>query len=145
MAQQLFDNGDVQKENADTFVCEGSNGRQYEISKVNDPKYNYKYYCKCPAWKFDTTRECKHVLAVQIFEKQNGGSYTNSKNRTTKKNTGSISIVKKGKVVRKQTVKNNYKTKKDGNKNTMDWTEPDGSKTKFKFDEDGNLIGKVSK
>lgn len=131
LAQTLFDNGDVQKVNADTFVCHGSNGNQYEITRVNEPEYNYEFYCKCPAWKFDKTRECKHVLAVQLFEKNTlitGAGKSKRLNRPTKSRS-----------------KSQYKVKEDGNKNTMDWTEPDGSKTKFKFDEEGNLIGKESK
>lgn len=134
MAQTLFDNGDVNQVDPNTFVCHGSNGNQYEITKVNDPQYNYKFYCKCPAWKFDESRRCKHVIAVELFEKNSlvSGSGINKRlNRPTKK-------VKKD-------LKKKYTVKKDGNKNTMDWTEPDGSKTKFQFDENGTLIGKVSK
>jgi len=139
MAQQLFDNGDVQKVNADTFVCHGSNGNQYEITRVSDPQYNYEFYCKCPAWKFDTSRRCKHVLAVRLFEQKN--------KQMKPSHTHSVVSGKKvkAKLRSKQLKDPQYKVKKDGNKNTMDWTEPDGSKTKFKFDEEGNLIGKVSK
>jgi len=134
MAQQLFDNGDVNQVDPNTFVCHGSNGNQYEITKVNDPQYNYKFYCKCPAWKFDESRRCKHVIAVELFEKNNTS--------TKPSHTHTVG----GKTIKKTIRKNpEYKIKKDGNKNTMDWNEPDGSKTKFKFDDDGNLIGKESK
>jgi len=136
MAQQLFDNGDVQKVNDDTFVCHGSNGNQYEITRVSDPQYNYEFYCKCPAWKFDTSRRCKHVLAVQIFEQKNKQMQPSHTHTATTKPKATL---------RSKKSKSNYKVKKDGNKNTMDWTEPDGSTTKFKFDEEGNLIGKESK
>lgn len=136
MAQELFDSGDVQQENADTFTCQGSNGRSYEITRVNDPQYNYKFYCKCPAWKFDTTRECKHVLAVQLFEKNTSTQPSHTHTATNSKPKATLRS-------KKSKNKKGYTVKKDGNKNTMDWTEPDGSKTKFEFDSEGNLIGKV--
>ncbi len=134
MAQTLFDNGDVQKENDNTFVCMGSNGKSYEITRVSDPQYNYKFYCKCPAWKFDTTRECKHVLAVQLFEKNSlvsGSGIKKRLNRPTKSRSKSQYKVQK-------------RTKQEI-ESDIDWTEPDGTKTKFKFDTEGNLIGKESK
>ncbi len=68
-AQILFDEDSVQQVNSETFVVHGSGSNQYEIKANQDKMYNYKYYCKCPAWKFDSTRECKHVLAVQLYEK----------------------------------------------------------------------------
>jgi len=135
LAQTLFDNGDVQKVNTDTFVCHGSGGNQYEITRVKDPEYNYEFYCKCPAWKFDKTRECKHVIAVQIFEKNTlvtGAGKTKRLNRPTKK------------VKRDPQYKVQKRTKQEI-ESDIDWTEPDGSKTKFKFDTEGNLIGKESK
>ncbi len=132
MAQQLFDNGDVNQVDPNKFVCHGSGGNQYVITRVNDPQYNYEFYCKCPAWKFDTSRRCKHVLAVELFEQKN----TQMKPSPT---------IKKKIAKQKQDLKKKYTVKKDGNKNTMDWTEPDGSKTKLQFDNEGNLIGKVSK
>ena len=140
LAQTLFNNGDVQKVTDDVFVCHGSNGNQYEIKRETNPNYNYEFYCKCPAWKFDPSRQCKHVIAVQLLENA----------KPTKQKKGSISIVKKGKVVRKQTVNNNYTKKKRTkadlkSENTTEWTEPDGSKTEFKFDSEGNLIGRVAK
>ena len=73
-AQTIFDEGNVQQVNKDTFVCHGSNGNQYEIRTNKDSTYNYKYYCKCPAWKFDNTRECKHVLAVELLRSSNQSS-----------------------------------------------------------------------
>lgn len=136
MAQQLFDNGDVNQVDPNTFVCHGSNGNQYAITRVTDPQYNYEFYCKCPAWKFDTSRRCKHVLAVQLFEQKNKQMQPSHTHTATIRKT----IKKKSRLKDPQ-----YTVKKDGNKNTMDWTEPDGSKTKLQFDSEGNLIGKVSK
>lgn len=136
MAQELVSNGDVQQENANTFVCQGSNGRSYVITRVNDPQYNYEFYCKCPAWKFDSSRECKHVLAVQLFEKNTSTQPSHTHTATKSKPKATLRS-------KKSKNKKGYTVKKDGNKNTMDWTEPDGSKTKFEFDSEGNLIGKV--
>lgn len=148
LAQQLFDSGDVQKVNDDTFVCHGSNGNQYEIQRVNDPQYNYEFYCKCPAWKFDTSRRCKHVLAVQLLEKSGGGSVTRpshthsiqQKSVAQIKAQGAKAKAKKGKYTTKKRTKADLKSE-----NTTEWIEPDGSKTEFKFDEHGNLIGKEKK
>jgi hypothetical protein len=137
LAQTLFDNGDVQKENSDTFVCLGSNGKQYEITRVNDPQYNYKFYCKCPAWKFDTSRECKHVLAVKLFEKSSlvtGSGITKRLNRPTK--SRSTQANQGYKVVKRS---------KQDLKNDIEWKEPDGKITRLKFDSEGNLIGKEKK
>ena len=145
MAQQLFDNGDVNQVDPDTFVCHGSNGNQYQIKRETNPAYNYEFYCKCPAWKFDSSRKCKHVIAVQLFE-QNNNQMKPSKLSKQPSHTHTVSKAKPKATLRsKAKTKSTYKIKKDGNKNTMDWTEPDGSKTKFQFDSEGNLIGKVSK
>ena len=147
MAQQLFDNGDVNQIDPDTFVCHGSNGNQYHIKRETNPAYNYEFYCKCPAWKFDSSRKCKHVIAVQLFEQKNKMKPSKlSQQPNQPSHTHTVSKAKPKATLRsKRKTKSTYKIKKDGNKNTMDWTEPDGSKTKFEFDEDGNLIGKVSK
>lgn len=139
MAQQLFDKGDVNQVDPNTFVCHGSNGNQYQITRVTDPQYNYEFYCKCPAWKFDTTRRCKHVLAVEIFEQKNKQMQPSGKPSHTH------TISKPKATLRSKKSRSNYKVKKDGNKNTMDWTEPDGKITKLQFDSEGNLIGKVTK
>lgn len=140
MAQQLFNNGDVNQVDSDTFVCHGSNGNQYEIKREKNSAYNYEFYCKCPAWKFDSSRRCKHVIAVQLFEQKNKQmqpsklskqpSHTHTVRKAVRKT--------KGKVHKQTKVE-----KKDCK--SMEWTEPDGSKTILKFDEDGNLIGKEKK
>ncbi len=138
MAQQLFNNGDVNQVDSNTFVCHGSNGNQYEIKRETNANYNYEFYCKCPAWKFDSSRRCKHVIAVQLFEQKNKQmkptiqpSHTHTVRKVTKaKPKGKVHKVTKAE-------------KKDCK--SMEWTEPDGSKTILKFDEDGNLIGKEKK
>ena len=138
MAQQLYSNGDVNQVDPDTFVCHGSNGNQYEIRREKNPAYNYEFYCKCPAWKFDSSRKCKHVIAVQLFEQNN----TQMKPKITN-NPSHTHIVRKVSKP-KATVHKRTKADKKSCK-TMEWEEPDGSKTIFKFDDDGNLIGKVAK
>ena len=133
MAQQLVNKGDVNQVDPHTFVCHGSNGNQYQITRVNDPQYNYEFYCKCPAWKFDTTRRCKHVLAVELFEKNNPNQVVSG---SQIKKANGIKPTKKYKV---------KKRSENDLKNDITWSEPDGTKTKFKFDSEGNLIGRETK
>lgn len=136
LAQSIFNKGDVNKVDLNTFVCHGSNGNQYQITRVNDPQYNYEFYCKCPAWKFDTTRRCKHVLAVELFEKNNPSGKIKIKSTQQIKAQGAKAKAKQYKV---------KKRSENDLKNDITWSEPDGTKTKFKFDSEGNLIGRETK
>ncbi len=119
-AQILFDEDSVQQVNSDTFVVHGSGSNQYEIKSNQDKMYNYKYYCKCPAWKFDNTRECKHVLAVQIYLKA-----------TKTKGHYQIKSVK--------TKAKNYKVKVNPAR-MIDNKGKDGKEKPLKFDKEGKLI-----
>jgi len=67
LAQKLFDNDFIQKLDNETWLVKGSNNNSYEVIKTNDQSYDY--YCKCVAWRMDNSRECKHVLAVLLYEK----------------------------------------------------------------------------
>jgi len=126
-AQALFDEGNVQQVNNDTFVCHGSNGNQYEIKVNKDPNYNYKYYCKCPAWKFDSTRECKHVLAVELLKK----SKPHLTNAQTQKYQQAMNKPKSQYKVRKAKEKCEDEIENKGK---------DGKNKPLRFDKDGKLI-----
>ncbi len=132
-AQELFQSGKVNQVNPDTYVVHGSSNNQYEVKANHDSMYNYEYYCKCPAWKFDTTRECKHVLAVKLWL-QNSSGY--SKPQMVQQNGGSY------KVTKKANGNANYKVRK-AKKNSFEEIESKGSDGKNKplrFDKDGKLI-----
>ena len=75
LAQEIFDEGKVTQINDEKWEVTGSGKFPYEVEKVQDDLYNYEYYCKCPAWKFDNSRECKHVLAVKLHI-ESGDSYS---------------------------------------------------------------------
>ena len=141
MANQIFNRGLVNQENNDTFSVEGSNNRRYTVKRNQDPKYNYQWYCNCPAWKFDTSRECKHCLAVELFE-----TSTNNQPKIQQKSVAQIKA-QGARARRKRTEGYRIKkrTKEDlKSENIIEWSEPDGSKSNFKFDSEGNLIGRSS-
>ena len=125
-AQTLFNEDSVQQVNSDTFVVHGSGSNQYEIKANQDKMYNYKYYCKCPAWKFDNTRECKHVLAVQLWEKANKHS-----------SKGNYTIKSKSKL--RQSNKKQYSVKVNPDR-LIENKGKDGKNKPLKFDKDGKLI-----
>lgn len=90
-AQEIYDEGRiVNGSQPDSYIVNSSSGNSYEVEKVTDPIYNYEYYCKCPAWKFDTSRECKHVLAIKLLIQNSGGTKAkvNTKARVGGKSTG---------------------------------------------------------
>jgi uncharacterized Zn finger protein len=64
LAQKLFSQGLVTRVDKENFTVTGS--REYEIQRT--PDKNYEFYCKCPAWKFDSEHDCKHCIAVRLFE-----------------------------------------------------------------------------
>jgi hypothetical protein len=64
LAKQLFDNGLVQRLDKDHFLV---SEKSYEVERT--PNKPYEFYCKCPAWKFDSEHDCKHCIAVRLFEK----------------------------------------------------------------------------
>ena len=96
MAQQLYSNGDVNQVDPDTFVCHGSNGNQYQIKRERNPAYNYEFYGKCPAWKFDSSRKCKNVMGVQVFEQNNS---THMKPKITKNLMSIVMSIVKRKIL----------------------------------------------
>lgn len=136
-AQEIFQAGKVNQVNPDTYVVHGSNNNQYEVKENHDSMYNYEFYCKCPAWKFDSSRECKHVLAVKLWL-QNQNSY--SKPQMVQTNGGSY------KTTKKQNGNANYKVRK-AKKNAFEEIESkgkDGKNKPLRFDKDGKLIVQYS-
>lgn len=66
LAQKIFSKGLVQRIDEDNFlVTEKSYAVQRTLNK------DYEFYCKCPAWKFDSEHDCKHCIAVRLFEQNN--------------------------------------------------------------------------
>lgn len=126
-AQILFDEDSVQQVNSDTFVVHGSSNNQYEIKANQDKLYNYKYYCKCPAWKFDNSRECKHVLAVKLYE-------------NAKSTKGNYRIKPKLAAKLRQSNKAKQYIVKVNPDRIIDNKGKDGKDKPLKFDKDGKLI-----
>ena len=67
LAKKIFNEGLVQRLDKDHFLV---TEKSYEVERTPDKPY--EFYCKCPAWKFDFEHDCKHCIAVRLFEK-NGG------------------------------------------------------------------------
>jgi len=88
-AQEIYDEGRiVNGDRPDCYIVNSASGNSYEVEKVTNPMYNYEFYCKCPAWKFDTSRECKHVLAIKLLIKNSGGNSGGTKVNTKTKTVG---------------------------------------------------------
>ncbi|NIS94940.1 MAG: hypothetical protein GTN97_03320 [Nitrosopumilaceae archaeon] len=138
-AQDLFDNGSVNQVNNDTFVVHGSGTNQYEVKENHDPMYNYDYYCKCPAWKFDNTRQCKHVLAVELF-KANGANVLPNAQQQAK--------MQAQRAMNRRTA-SGYKVKKENKKakefDEIEFKDKNGKKKPLKFDKNGKLIPQYTK
>jgi len=73
LAKKIFESDLVQRLDQDNFLVKGSKDNVYLVSRVEGK--GYEFYCKlshkdqaCPAWKFDNEHECKHCLAVRLFE-----------------------------------------------------------------------------
>lgn len=64
LAKKIFNDGLVQRLDKDHFLV---TEKSYEVERTPDKPY--EFYCKCPAWKFDTEHDCKHCIAVRLFEK----------------------------------------------------------------------------
>ena len=69
LAQKIFEQGLVQRLDEDHFLV---TEKSYEVERVHGQ--DYEYYCKCPAWKFDTEHDCKHCIAVRLFVKNEKGN-----------------------------------------------------------------------
>ena len=111
LAQQIYDEGRiVNGDKPDTYIVNSESGSSYNVKLVTDPMYNYEYYCTCPAWKFDTSRECKHVLAIKLLI-QAGSS---SGKRLPPSQSGANS---KGWFVKKSNCPPNYQKQKEDSEN----------------------------
>lgn len=92
LAQAIYDEGRiVNGDKTDTYIVNSESGSSYNVKLVTDPMYNYEYYCTCPAWKFDTSRECKHVLAIKLLVQNNNSNY---RVRTNKPQVGATTPTK---------------------------------------------------
>jgi uncharacterized Zn finger protein len=133
-AQVIFDEGNVQQVNKDTFVCHGSNGNQYEIKRNKDSNYNYEFYCKCPAWKFDKSRECKHVIAVGMLLRSSP-SMTNAQAQQAMN-------ARVSRASQKTNGNSQYKVRKAKEKceEEIDNLGKDGKSKPLRFDKNGKLI-----
>ena len=65
LAKKIFNAGLVQRIDQDHFLV---TEKSYQVERTPDKAY--EFYCKCPAWKFDLEHDCKHCIAVRLFEKQ---------------------------------------------------------------------------
>lgn len=73
LAKKIFESDLVQQLDQDNFLVKGSKDNVYLVERKEGQPY--EYYCKlshkdqaCPAWKFDKEHDCKHCLAVKLFE-----------------------------------------------------------------------------
>ena len=75
-AQKLVDNNQVQKIDDQHWLVSGSKGHIYYIDTESDEIYTCwldpKEKKLCKGWQFCTgsIKECKHVEAVRIYEKE---------------------------------------------------------------------------
>ncbi|GEM_PF-4595052 len=67
LAYNLLNDGLVTRVDTDNFLV---GEKQYKVRRENNDKYFYEFFCSCPAWKFDKDHDCKHCIAVRLFEKQ---------------------------------------------------------------------------
>lgn len=89
LAQEIFNDGRiVNGDKPDTYIVNSESGSSYNVKLVTDPMYNYEYYCTCPAWKFDTSRECKHVLAIKLLLQASGNVKTKVSSSSSQRSKG---------------------------------------------------------
>ena len=69
-AEELVEQELIQKLDSDHWLVSSIKGNgSYEVERVDQTKYSFDYYCKCQAWKFSKSKDCKHCEAVRIWSK----------------------------------------------------------------------------